>query len=367
MTGAIIMKKKFIAAFIVCMAVTGSALAESQFSDLPEEHWAYSYVNALVEDGTVNGKEPGIYAPDDPVTRAEFVKMIGAAENADYGYSDVSEEHWGYEFIMASGVEPDENGNFRPDEDITRNDVLDILYSRYGSTGNYNVSDEVKAQGDDPNAVAWGYFYNIMRGDDGVNLRLSDTITRAEVAKVIYEAKQSETAPIEGNAEMVITTGSTDTKKYPAAVYYEENSEYPYYIKGIDQSVYTTPYYLPEGKTFTKTPAEMYNDGQGLPAQFDGLFIANVQNLTVMINEGWHVELEVTYYPSMVRATNNSYVHRVKCKVLNDTELTLADMFETERTDALSAGLEFWADVETDHAFGMGVAPISDMQLVEFN
>ena len=47
------------------------------FSDFNSSHWAYEYVLALVNDGTINGYADGTFRPEGTVTRAEFVKMIG--------------------------------------------------------------------------------------------------------------------------------------------------------------------------------------------------------------------------------------------------------------------------------------------------
>jgi hypothetical protein len=49
------------------------------FRDVPEKHWAYSDVMAGVQKGYINGLPNGKFAPDQTVSRAEFIKMAVAA------------------------------------------------------------------------------------------------------------------------------------------------------------------------------------------------------------------------------------------------------------------------------------------------
>lgn len=77
------------------------------FSDVPETHWAYKYINSFASDGY----EDGTFRPDNHITRAEAVAMINRAfrrndEPADLGnpFSDVSPSHWAYGQILEAAV-----------------------------------------------------------------------------------------------------------------------------------------------------------------------------------------------------------------------------------------------------------------------
>ena len=100
-------------ALLVTFLITASMMvvaSATSFSDLAAEHWAYNNVMTLVSEGTVNGYEDGTFKPSTTVTRAEFVKMIGKWDRAYNGtITDLSTAHWGYDFIIWSGLEP-ENG-----------------------------------------------------------------------------------------------------------------------------------------------------------------------------------------------------------------------------------------------------------------
>lgn len=188
------MKNKFlksvaviITLILVFSTVTAPVLAAS-FSDL-NGHWGYDYVMTLVNDGTVNGYPDGTFKPDGTVTRAEFVKLIGKSDVLYNGtYSDI-EGHWGYDYIMYSGLDGYSDGTFKPDTPITRNDCVNLIWKRNGEVKDIVCPLAVTNQGTNRDAVAWAYTNGIVCGDDGFNLRLSDTLTRAEAATLIIRSR----------------------------------------------------------------------------------------------------------------------------------------------------------------------------------
>ncbi len=162
-----------------------SALA---FSDFDATHWAYESVNTLVASGTINGYEDGTFRPEGTVSRAEFVKMLGKG-NSLQTYADISSDHWAYDYIVTSGLEPLDDKNFAPDVAITRDDVAKLLWTRNGSKTGAVVPKMITSQGTNPDVVAWVYSNGMMVGDDYINLRLGDSLTRAEAATLIVRAK----------------------------------------------------------------------------------------------------------------------------------------------------------------------------------
>ncbi len=185
--------KKIIALMLAVIMTAGavSVLAEGiTFPDLPADHWAYEAVSRLVADGTVNGMSDGTYAPRKLVSRAEFAKMIGKldAKRAN-DFADLPNSHWSYEYVMYSGIKGDADNNFRPDEPMLRGDVIDVLWERAGKPSAPNAPSVISSQGENPQAAAWAYTYGIMVGNDGLNLRLGDGVSRAEVAALIMRSR----------------------------------------------------------------------------------------------------------------------------------------------------------------------------------
>lgn len=166
-----------------------TASASSPFPDLDESHWAFRDILQLVDEGTINGFDDGTFKPAETVTRAQFVKMIGKGDTRqESDFADVSGEHWGYDYIMSSGFAPDSDNKFHPDTPITRGDVMWLLWSRAGEPSAVAPSI-VTGFGPGAAAAAWGYASGIMEGNDGVNLRLDETMTRAEGAALIIRAR----------------------------------------------------------------------------------------------------------------------------------------------------------------------------------
>lgn len=187
------MKKILSYVLIVTMlSVLSAAMpaCAASFWDLSETHWAYADIMSLVSDGTINGYDNGAFLPEGTVTRAEFVKMLGKSDNFREGdFDDVPKDHWCYEYIMYSGLDPLEGNTFAPDTPILRLDVANLLYSRFSGGAAARAPRYIASQSANPNAAAWVYSLGLMTGDDMLNLRLGDSLTRAEAAALIVRAK----------------------------------------------------------------------------------------------------------------------------------------------------------------------------------
>lgn len=174
--------------FLLLISATAAVSAIS-FTDLPAEHWAHNYVMTLVNEGTVNGYEDGTFRPSKTVTRAEFVKMIGKWDRAYQGeIKDLSSSHWGYEYLIWSGLEP-ENGRIYPDREMLRSDVINLIWKRNGSPAHNGAPYAISKQGTNQDATSWAYTIGLLQGDDGFNLRLDSALSRAEAATLILRAR----------------------------------------------------------------------------------------------------------------------------------------------------------------------------------
>ncbi len=172
---------------IMSMCVFANALT---FSDLSDNHWAYGDIMALVNEGTINGYEDGTFKPSKTVTRAEFTKMIGKWNQKYSGtYSDLSDNHWAYEYIMWSGLESS-GSMIYPDVEIKRGDVINLIWKRNGSPKHDAAPAAITKQGTNSDAVSWAYTIGLMKGDDGLNLRLDSSLTRAEAATLIIRSRE---------------------------------------------------------------------------------------------------------------------------------------------------------------------------------
>lgn len=78
------MKQKVLAAALaLCLCVTPALAAGPSFSDVPADHWAYSFVEAAAERGWISGYEDGTFGVDDQITYAQLATMLTRAYYGD--------------------------------------------------------------------------------------------------------------------------------------------------------------------------------------------------------------------------------------------------------------------------------------------
>lgn len=89
-------------------APSGNIAADgSLFADVTALHWAKDAIEALASGGIINGVGGGMYAPDAPVTREQFAKMLIEAFGleivvGDTDFADVDTESWSYPYLISA-------------------------------------------------------------------------------------------------------------------------------------------------------------------------------------------------------------------------------------------------------------------------
>lgn len=138
-------KKLASAMIILTLSATAVAFpAEAKtFSDVPQSHWAYSVIDEASDDGIMNAKAAGGFAPNATLTRAEYATMLYnlAPESdvmklvhgstADNGLYDVDGNAWYADTVswaVARGVFKNNGGSFSPNRTITREEMAVATY-----------------------------------------------------------------------------------------------------------------------------------------------------------------------------------------------------------------------------------------------
>lgn len=138
-------KKLASAMIILTLSATAVAFpAEAKtFADVPQSHWAYSVIDEASDDGIMNGKAAGVFAPNATLTRAEYATMLYnlAPESdvmklvhgstADNGLYDVDGNAWYADTVswaVARGVFKNSGGSFSPNRTITREEMAVATY-----------------------------------------------------------------------------------------------------------------------------------------------------------------------------------------------------------------------------------------------
>ncbi len=125
--------------FVKCTTVS--------FPDLDPTAWYHEHTDYVISHGLMNGNEKGLFEPNGTVTRAQMVTLLWNLKgkpvvNFYMTYSDVSEETWYAEAIrwatsegIVSGCG---DGSFGPADTITREQMAVMLYNykkKYGDGG----------------------------------------------------------------------------------------------------------------------------------------------------------------------------------------------------------------------------------------
>lgn len=170
------------------------------FDDVPEGHWAYSYVKDLCARGVIKGVDETHFCPQNGITRAEFATLLRAMfyKSVPAGGAELADVHagdWYYEPICvlnASGIMfGDENGFFNPNSQITRQDVCVMLQRILAlPAGEADFADGDAISGYAAEAVGSLYQNGIISGRGDNLFAPQDTMTRAEAAAILCRASE---------------------------------------------------------------------------------------------------------------------------------------------------------------------------------
>ncbi|MBP3360180.1 MAG: S-layer homology domain-containing protein [Clostridia bacterium] len=171
------------------------------FNDLEDVDWAKESISNLVSRNIINGKQENCFAPNDCVTREEFIKMLVCAigiNGDEYrcSFDDVEDNSWYYKYVAIGFNNGIINGvgdnNFGCGEFITRQDIAAMVGRVINKIGINGYSENYDLFADDNNISAYAKdnVYNLKRLNilNGKGDNMFDPngfTTRAEAAKIV--------------------------------------------------------------------------------------------------------------------------------------------------------------------------------------
>lgn len=182
-----------------------------EFSDVAN-HWAKDVVNDMGSRMVINGTGNGLFSPDRDITRAEFAAIIVRGlglklENGATSFTDVKITDW-YSGAVATAhsyqlINGFEDGTFRPNDKITREQAMTIIESAMNITDlkakfAVKTTEELLTPFIDADTVA-GWAKNsvadclqagIVTGRSSTELAPKAHMTRAEVAAIVQRLLQ---------------------------------------------------------------------------------------------------------------------------------------------------------------------------------
>lgn len=182
------------------------------FSDI-DGHWAEDYIVEMSDRGIVEGYSDDTFAPEQYVTRAEFLKMALTTldfevEDASFKQStfgDIATSAWYHDYIEAAydlEVVQGYAGNvFLPDQTVTRAEAVEILWNLrsektvlgtlYGYEDFVDIFTDVEEEDWYSGPVWSAYYHEIISGYGDGAFGPHDKLTRAQASKICLETENS--------------------------------------------------------------------------------------------------------------------------------------------------------------------------------
>lgn len=175
---------------------------ETPFLDVSRDDWFQEDVRFVWRMGWMEGMENGDFAPNQTLTRAQLMQILynqaGCPEVAGQGdFSDVAEISWYWEAVQwgaQQGVTQGyEDGSFRPNEPISRQQLAVMLYRFHqGAEGGSleGFADAGQVASWAEEAMEWAVGQGIVGGMEGDMLAPQGNATRAQSAAVLCRLAQ---------------------------------------------------------------------------------------------------------------------------------------------------------------------------------
>lgn len=230
------MKKRFIAIVLTLSMTLGitpaMAYTTQGFSDVPSTFWAYESIMEMADAGIINGTGEGLFSPTLTVSAAQFLTLVGRVAFPEIKVKPG--ESWYSPYVDAARNAGWINGTQIDTSNptaggITRYDMAVVL-ANAGEMLNYPTEvvdvSEIKDYGEIPDhyrtSVKTVYGQGVIKGNSAGNFSGANTMTRAEVATVIWRMTKLQ-ASIEGNGSETINaklTAEQISAKCAPAVFY---------------------------------------------------------------------------------------------------------------------------------------------------
>jgi len=207
--------KKILISSVIAAVLIGTivltVLAAPKWSDVDENAWYYDAVVTANNNGLMEGKPGGIFAPYENASRAQFITILarlsGAEKDFDNPFTDIKSGEWysGYVgwAVNAGIVKGVGNNEFGGSRDITRQELM-VMTQRYLNYEwlEFGKSNDAVSEFSDKDSIAdWATKsvdkmreMGLVKGDENGAFNPTDVATRAEVATIvvrILELKKS--------------------------------------------------------------------------------------------------------------------------------------------------------------------------------
>ena len=215
-----------LAAVLLCGSFAVNLPARAAFADVPEGAWYAEAVNWCRERGIVN--DGLAFSPETVMTRA----MVATALYRAVGTPDLSAAPvefadapnnaavaWAAETGVVTGYD---DGTFRPDNPVTRQQFAAMLWRSAGSPAadaGTDYEDETSISSYAKTAVDWARDTGVILGKDGNRFDPHGGATRAQAAVILYRYLNRNQSAAPAQETLSLSVNGT-----PITVKWEDNS-----------------------------------------------------------------------------------------------------------------------------------------------
>lgn len=172
------------------------------FSDVPSDHTFAADIAYVSQKGLMSGKGNGNFKPQDPITRGQLVTILYRLEGqpavSGVGFSDVAAGSYcekAVKWAAATGITTGGNdGLFRPDDSITREQLATFLYRYNRHKGYFTLAfadlstfpDVGQVSSYAKDALSWANGAKLVNGTGDGRLNPSGGATRGQAAAILH-------------------------------------------------------------------------------------------------------------------------------------------------------------------------------------
>ncbi len=193
------MKKVTLLFFVFLMLFVNVSFAK-EFVDVPQDFWAYEYIDELSEKGIIDGYDDGLFKPNGTVTNVEFLKLVVAASidpNVKVEDAKGKVDNWAKDYIKIAEnygvVRTGKIDEKNADEEILRIDMAMIIANSeikfFGKTKSSNLessfTDTQYLEEKDIEAINYCIQNGLIVGYEDGSFKPYNKMTRAEAATII--------------------------------------------------------------------------------------------------------------------------------------------------------------------------------------
>ncbi|MFB7817220.1 S-layer homology domain-containing protein [Paenibacillus chitinolyticus] len=190
------------------------AASTGTLTDL-DRSYAQKEIEGLISEGILSGYPDGTFKPENPITRAEFAKILvlalglkeEPAKSASFHDVDASSWYSGYVgSLVASGITQGTTAStFSPDAKVTREELVVFFVRAFGLAESASVKSPTTKLTDLDLASDWakpsvslayeiGFVNGIDNGEGGLLFKPKSSSDRQAVARLAYEFKTNNKA-----------------------------------------------------------------------------------------------------------------------------------------------------------------------------